>query len=251
MRYFLQIAFDGQPFCGWQLQANGNTVQAEVDKALSIILRKDIYCLGCGRTDSGVHAKQFFLHFDTENLIEDIPLFIRKFNGVTPREIAAYKLFRVKDNANARFDAISRTYEYKISLQKDPFEIGKSYFIWHQPDLSRMQDAAKLLVGKMDFKAFSRVNDLKHHICDLTEARFEENQNTIIFTISANRFLRNMVRAIVGTLLDIGYGRMEPDTIVSILESKDRRKAGQSVPSDGLYLTKVVYPENIFINHNE
>ncbi|MBX2985730.1 MAG: tRNA pseudouridine(38-40) synthase TruA [Bacteroidia bacterium] len=248
MRYFLEIAFDGQPFCGWQLQANGNTVQAEVDKALSIIFRKETFCLGCGRTDSGVHARQFFLHFDTDESIADKAMFLRKFNGITPHQIAAIAVRQVKDGINARFAAISRTYEYRISLKKNPFEVGKAYFIWHQPDIKRMKEAAKLLIGKKDFKAFSRVNDLKNHICDLTEAHLEEDGDMIVFTITANRFLRNMVRAIMGTLLDIGYGKMEPENLLSILASKDRKKAGQSVPPDGLYLYKIQYPDEIFID---
>ncbi|MCO6495598.1 MAG: tRNA pseudouridine(38-40) synthase TruA [Bacteroidetes bacterium] len=247
MRYFLEIAFDGEPFCGWQLQANGNTVQAEVDKALSIILKKETFCLGCGRTDSGVHAKQFFLHFDTDEPIADKEMFLRKFNGITPLSIAAYSVVRVKEGTNARFAALSRTYEYRISLRKNPFEVGKALYIWHLPDIQKMNEAAKLLIGKKDFKAFSRVNDLKNHICDLTESYFEEKEDMLVFTITANRFLRNMVRAIVGTLLDIGYGKKTKEDLCSIMESKDRKQAGQSVPPDGLYLLKIDYPEEIFV----
>lgn len=248
MRYFLEIAFDGKIFHGWQIQPIEPTVQSEVDKALSKILRIPTYCLGCGRTDAGVHSSQFYLHFDSEEQIIDQNLFLRKFNGVTPPQIAANRLIEVNEKAHARYSALSRTYEYIITLKNNPFLIDRAYYIRIKPDLEKMNKACDMLIGKKDFKAFSRMNDLTNHICDLTYAKFEEEGDLIKFTITANRFLRNMVRAIMGTMLNIGYGKTQIDDFPEIIASGLRSKAGKSVPASGLYLSKITYPLEIIPN---
>jgi tRNA pseudouridine38-40 synthase len=246
MRYFLEIAFDGTPFYGWQIQAEGPTVQAVMDAALSKLFRQAVFCTGCGRTDSGVHARQFFLHFDSPSLIEDYPLFIRKMNGILPHEISVKEVLPVENTAHARFSALSRTYEYVFTHKKDPFLRNYSAFIWKQPDIDAMNKACKMMIGIRDFKAFSRVNDLKHHLCDLQEAYFYTEGHTLIFRVRANRFLRNMVRAMTGTLMDLGNNKITETQLLSILESGVRSNAGQSVPASGLFLTQITYPDSIF-----
>jgi tRNA pseudouridine38-40 synthase len=242
MRYFVEIAFVGTPFLGWQIQAEGQTVQSVVNEVLSAIFRTPIYCLGCGRTDSGVHAKQFYIHFDVQSPIDDLPLFLNRFNGIAPDEISAKRIFLVQDDAHARFSAISRTYEYYITTVKDPFWKGRAAHIRRVPDLNLMNIACEKLLGKKDFKAFSKVNDLKNHICDLTQAKVESEGDLIKFTFTANRFLRNMVRAMVGTLLDIGYEKKSLADLDEIMKSKLRSEAGQSVSAAGLYLDHIEYP---------
>lgn len=250
MRYFVEIAFDGTPFYGWQIQAEGRTIQAEIDAALSKVFRQATFCVGCGRTDSGVHARQFFLHFDTPVLLDDYPLFIRKMNGILPYEIAVKQVFPVADEAHARFSALSRTYTYVFTHIKDPFLKNYSAFIWKQPDIMVMNQACQLLLGVRDFKAFSRVNDLKHHNCDLQYAHFEQKEHQLVFTVRANRFLRNMVRAMTGTLMDLGYGKITIDQLLEIVASGKRSKAGQSVPASGLFLSQIEYPASLFIQQN-
>jgi tRNA pseudouridine38-40 synthase len=246
MRYFLEIAYEGSAFYGWQIQAQGPTVQAEVERTLQILLQKKTPCIGCGRTDTGVHATQFFLHFDTEQEIENPSQFVWKFNQIISPSIVAYKLFLVQNDAHARFSAISRKYKYYISLEKNPFLKGKAAFINYLPNLDAMQNACKYFVGIHDYKAFSKKNDLNSHQCEVFLASLSKEENCLVFEVSANRFLRNMVRAMVGTLLDVGKGKINASDILSILQSKERANAGESVPAEGLFLANIAYPESIF-----
>ncbi len=245
MRYFLEIAYEGSAFYGWQIQAKGPTVQAEVERTLHIIFQTKTPCIGCGRTDTGVHATQFFLHFDTEQEIENPSQFIWKFNQIISPSIVAYRLIPVQHDAHARFSAISRTYKYYISLQKNPFLKGKAAFISYTPNIEAMQNACKFYEGTHDYKAFSKKNDLNSHQCEVFGASIVKEDNCLVFEVSANRFLRNMVRAMVGTLLDVGKGKINSSDIHSILQSKERANAGESVPAEGLFLVKIAYPEFI------
>ena len=245
MRYFIELAYNGTNYCGWQNQPNGVAVQEVVEKALSTLLHLEINITGAGRTDAGVHAKQTFAHFETE-LIEDTEHLVYRLNSFLPNDISINTIFEVSKDAHARFDAEIREYEYHITLKKDPFLEGLAYYIHLRPDVSKMNEAAKLLLDFEDFQCFSRSKtDVKTYHCSIVKAFWEQQGDLLIFTISANRFLRNMVRAIVGTLLEIGYGKMSIEDFKSIIESKNRSNAGASAPAHGLYLSKVVYPESI------
>ena len=247
MRYFIDIAYNGTAYCGWQNQPNALAVQEVLEKALSTLLGVEIAVTGAGRTDAGVHAKQLFAHFDAEEM-EDIQNLLHRLNSFLPKDISVQDIFRVKDDAHARFDAEAREYEYHISLKKDPFVEGLAYLVNNEPDVSKMNEAAKSLLKYQDFQCLSRSKtDVKTYYCTITKAHWERKENLLIFTISANRFLRNMVRAIVGTLLEIGYGKLTLEDFHKIIESKNRSNAGASAPAHGLYLTKVVYPESIKI----
>ncbi|MCB0457150.1 MAG: tRNA pseudouridine(38-40) synthase TruA [Flavobacteriaceae bacterium] len=245
MRYFMELAYNGTNYCGWQNQPNGVAVQEVVEKALSTLLGAEIAITGAGRTDAGVHAKQTFAHFDTEE-ITDTQHLVYRLNSFLPKDISVHDIFAVKGDAHARFDALSRTYEYHVNLKKNPFQDGFSYHIHLQPDVSKMNKAAKVLLHYEDFQCFSRSKtDVKTYYCTITKAHWEQRENGLIFTITANRFLRNMVRAIVGTLLEIGFGKMNLEDFKTIIESKNRSNAGASAPAHGLYLTNIEYPESI------
>ncbi|NER17891.1 tRNA pseudouridine(38-40) synthase TruA [Spongiivirga citrea] len=245
MRYFLELAYNGKNYHGWQLQPNAITVQEVIEKALSTLLREAIKVVGCGRTDTGVHAKQYFLHFDLESPIDELSL-IRKLNSFLPHDVAIYNLFQVKDDAHARFHATSRTYEYWITLNKNPFLSDTAYQINRVLDVDLLNKASAILLEHTDFKCFSRSNtDVKTYNCKITQASWQKRDNMLIFTITADRFLRNMVRAIVGTLLPIGLVEKDVSSLVSVIESRDRQQAGASVPGHALYLSKIEYPETI------
>lgn len=247
MRYFLEIAYKGKNYFGWQRQPKQISVQQVLEESLSTILRKEIKITGAGRTDAGVHAKQLFAHFDFEE-IESIDGFIFKSNSFLPKDISIKNILKVKEDAHARFDAVKREYEYLISLQKNPFLEDFAYHINNKPNVDLMNEAAKLLLRHRDFQCFSRSkSDVKTYNCTIVKAVWEANNNTLIFTIGADRFLRNMVRAIVGTLLDVGYGKTSLADFKIILKSKSREEAGASAPAKGLYLTKVTYPDGIFL----
>lgn len=247
MRYFLEIAYLGTHYFGWQRQPSVITVQEVVEKALSTLLRKETLLVGAGRTDAGVHAKQLFAHFDTEAEFDKTDLKYR-LNSFLPKDIAIKGIRRVTSEAHARFHATRRSYEYVLVTEKDPFSEGFAYWVHHAPDIAKMNKAADLLLDHKDFQCFSRSNtDVKTYYCDLSEARWNSENGRLIFKISADRFLRNMVRAIVGTLLEVGYGKCSLEELKNILESKDRSNAGASAPAHGLYLTEVVYPETLFI----
>tara|TARA_R110002074_G_scaffold382825_1_gene562775 strand:- start:93092 stop:93835 length:744 start_codon:yes stop_codon:yes gene_type:complete len=245
LRYFIDIAYNGTAYCGWQNQPNALSVQEVLEKALSTLLGTEIAVTGAGRTDAGVHAKQLFAHFDA-SAMEDVQNLLHRLNSFLPKDISVQDIFQVKDDAHARFDAEAREYEYHINLKKDPFVEGLAYLVNNEPDVSKMNEAAQSLLKYQDFQCFSRSKtDVKTYYCTITKAHWERKENLLIFTISANRFLRNMVRAIVGTLLEIGYGKLTLEDFHKIIESKNRSNAGASAPAHGLYLTKVVYPETI------
>lgn len=244
-RYFLEIAFRGTHYHGWQVQPGAATVQAAVEKALSALLRHETRVVGCGRTDAGVHASQFFLHFDTATEPNADEL-VYRLNGILDPDIAAQQLLAVDDEAHARFGASERTYRYFIHRHKDPFLNDRSTFVHGAIDVSAMNEAAQILRETEDFKAFSKVNpDLNHHRCDVRHAAWIADGDRLVFEISADRFLRNMVRAVVGTLLEVGRGKMDRAQFDDVIASRERGNAGTSVDAKGLFLHRVKYP---FIN---
>jgi tRNA pseudouridine38-40 synthase len=241
----LELAYNGKAYHGWQYQPNAPTVQETLEKALFTILRKETPVVGAGRTDTGVHASQYFVHFDTEE-IRDSKKFIYKLNSVLPEDIAAYNVFEVKDDAHARFDARSRSYQYRLSLRKDPFVGETAHHLKNEVDMEKMNQAAAILKDYKDFKCFSRSKtDVKTYNCRITNAVWKQENDLLVFHITADRFLRNMVRAIVGTLLEIGLGKMEVEQMHEIIKSRDRQNAGTSVPAKGLFLTGIEYPRSI------
>ena len=248
MRYFVELSFNGKNYHGWQIQPDQVTVQQVIEKALSVLLRQTIRVTGCGRTDAGVHASQFYLHFDIEKIIEKEKLKYR-LNSFLPDDIAVHYIHSVKKDSHARFDASSRSYEYRISTEKDVFlNEFSSRIDKGQVDIDSMNRAAALLLGNHNFKCFSRSNtDVKTFNCEVTEAVWKSNNDVLIFHISANRFLRNMVRAIVGTLIEVGRQKMTLTEFKEILLNQDRTQAGASAKAKGLFLTKVIYPKDIFI----
>jgi tRNA pseudouridine38-40 synthase len=246
LRYFIEIAYNGKNYFGWQRQPEQISVQQVLEETLSTLLREEIKLTGAGRTDAGVHAKQLFAHFDFEEIDNKEELLFR-INSFLPKDILVKNIFKVREEAHARFDAIEREYEYSISLEKNPFLQDFAFQINNKPDVDLMNQAAEMLLSHKDFQCFSRSKtDVKTYNCIIVKAHWEAKNNTLIFTIAADRFLRNMVRAIVGTLLDVGYGKTSLEEFKAILQSKSREDAGASAPAHGLYLTKVIYPENFF-----
>jgi len=242
LRYFIEFAYNGKNYCGWQYQPHSPSVQETLNKALSTLLRAEINVLGAGRTDTGVHAKQMYAHFDFEDNFDTESITL-KLNAFLPKDIVVYRFIPVANDAHARFDAESRTYEYHIHTYKDAFDNEGSWYNFRNLDVKSMNEATQILFEYTDFKCFSKTHtDVKTYICDIKEAYWVQNGNKLIFTISADRFLRNMVRAIVGTLVTIGLGKMTIDEFRTVIESRDRGNAGFSVPAHGLYLTKVIYP---------
>jgi tRNA pseudouridine38-40 synthase len=239
-RFFIELSYDGTNYHGWQLQPNAVGVQEVLNKALSTILRQPIETLGCGRTDTGVHAKQFFAHFDAGIKLKDD--LIRSINAILPSDIAVKHIFPVEPTTHARFDATLRSYEYHIHFNKDPFKHNYSWLLRDEPDIERMNQAAKIIMEYTDFSCFSKSNtQTKTNNCKISRAEWVKTDGGIVFHISADRFLRNMVRAIVGTLLQVGRHEIEPYEVRPIIQSKNRSKAGVSVPACGLYLTEVIY----------
>jgi tRNA pseudouridine38-40 synthase len=242
-RFFIEIAYNGTNYHGWQIQQNANTVQAEINKAISTLLNEKITVIGAGRTDTGVHAQQLFAHFDTSIPFETEKLLF-KLNSFLPDDIACNSIFKVNSDAHARFSATTRTYEYWITPTKTPFLINKAYYFPHSLNIDLMNKAAKELMLHTDFSCFSKSKtDTFTNDCNITSASWKTIDNQLVFTISANRFLRNMVRAIVGTLLEIGQNKITIEDLKKIIKSKNRSEAGQSVPAHGLFLVKVEYPE--------
>ena len=243
MRYFIELAYKGKNYFGWQRQPNQISVQEVLEEKLSVILREKIDIVGAGRTDTGVHAKQMYAHFDFSEKIE-LEKFTFKLNSFLPNDISIYRIFTVKDDAHTRFDATSRAYEYHIHLGKNPFLIDSAYQLYHDLDLGKMNDAAKMMYDYTDFKCFSKSNtDVRTYNCDVMNAVWEKKGNLLIFHVKADRFLRNMVRAIVGTLLEVGVGKKTVEDFKLVLKSRDRRQAGTSVPAKGLFLTEIIYPD--------
>lgn len=250
MRYFLRFAYDGTAFHGSQRQPNGVTVQETMEQALALIFREEVQLTFAGRTDAGVHAKEMYAHFDiNENSNVNIGNLVFRMNGILPDSIAIFDVYPVKENAHARFDAIRRTYEYHIIEHKDPFLCKQATRVRPGLDFKAMNETAKLLIGKQDFASFCRTNtDVKTTFCDLTQAEWTELDNGhAVFTISADRFLRNMVRAVVGTLFEVGRGRITKEQFAEVISKHNRCAAGDSAPAEGLFLTHVEYPEDIFL----
>lgn len=246
MRYFIQFSYFGKAYHGWQNQPNAITVQEVLEKALTTLLRDTVEVVGAGRTDAGVHAKQMFAHFDFET-IEDTEELVYRLNSFLPDDIAVKGIFEMVPSAHARYDATERTYEYWLVKEKDPFLFDHAHLVKYPLDIDAMNRAAQILLDYTDFECFSKSNtDVKTFDCDVREAYWKTDKEKWVFTITADRFLRNMVRAVVGTLLDVGLGKMAPEDIHQIIASKDRGEAGVSVPAKGLYLTKVLYPKEIF-----
>ncbi len=248
LRYFIQLAYNGTNFNGWQIQPNGITVQQEIEKAMELLLGFKIGVSGCGRTDTGVHASDFYAHFDIDeaSMIVSAGQLKYKLNLLLPTSIVIYDIFKVNPGIHARFSALSRTYNYRISQTKNPFSNGLTYFYHHPLDIQAMNDAASILMQYNDFSCFSKTRtQVKTNICSISKAVWEKEDAMLIFTITADRFLRNMVRAIVGTMLDVGRNKITLDDFRNVIEGKNRSNAGFSVPPQGLFLSKVVYPDDI------
>jgi tRNA pseudouridine38-40 synthase len=247
MRHFFEISYNGKNYNGWQSQNNAIGVQAVVEETMTKLLRTPVKIVGSGRTDTGVHCEQQFFHSEIEKEFDNEQLLIR-LNSFLPKDIAISSIRKVKPTASARYDAIERTYRYEITRKKNPFLEGLAWHYFKTADISTMNRAAALLVGEHDFECFSKVKtDVNHFLCDIKKAEWKEEGDRLYFTIAANRFLRGMVRAIVGTLLDTGTGKITLKDFQSVIQSRDRKQAGANVPSHGLYLMKVKYPSGIFI----
>lgn len=246
-RYFIYLSYDGKNYHGWQIQPNGMSVQEKLQNALSTILRSNISVVGAGRTDAGVNASQMVAHFDTDIQFQPAQL-AHALNRLLPADIAIQSIRPVTQEAHARFSATARTYHYYITLEKNPFQRHYAYRFPQPLDFDRMNEAAKLLFNYTDFTSFSKLHtDAKTNNCRIMQAQWEEKEPGLwCFTIKADRFLRNMVRAIVGTLTDVGRGRISMDDFCRIIELKDRCKAGTSVPGEALFLCQVDYPDAIF-----
>lgn len=248
-RYFIYISYRGTSYHGWQLQPNSVTVQKILDEALSRILNEQISTIGAGRTDTGVHAKFFCAHFDSNSsdLSSDKDLVFR-LNRYLPDDISVTRIRKVLPDTNARYHAVSRTYKYYISKIKDPFLDRSSWFLYGDINVKLMNRSAAILMKYSDFTSFSRMHSgSKTNICKIYSAGWEETNEQLIFTIKADRFLRNMVRSIVGTMLDIGFGKMDEEQFTEVIKAKDRCKAGKSAPAKGLFLVDIEYPEEIFV----
>ncbi|CAM1366527.1 tRNA pseudouridine synthase A [Tenacibaculum sediminilitoris] len=241
MRYFIELAYNGKNYHGWQIQPHAISVQEIINKAISTILREKVNIVGAGRTDAGVHASQMFAHFDVANPLNDN--FTYKLNAILPDDIVIFNTQLVHNEAHTRFDALSRSYEYKVWLGRNPFLLDTTWQLHHQLlNIELMNKAAAVLYDYEDFECFSKVKtDVHTFNCSISNAEWIKNGNELTFHISANRFLRNMVRAIVGTLIDVGLEKITVHDFKKIIESKNRSKAGVSVPAKGLFLTKVIY----------
>ena len=250
MRYFITFAYDGTHFHGSQTQPNGNTVQAEMEAAFATILREPVALTFAGRTDAGVHAEHMVAHFD---FTKPLPAnFGCRLNNLLPASIAVRNIQRVNDDAHARFDATARTYRYRITTRKDPFLCVNHTRVAAGLNFEAMNNAAQALLGKQDFASFCRTHtDVKTTICDVREAKWvQESDTEWYFVITADRFLRNMVRAVVGTLFEVGKGRMTPAQLADIIAAHDRCRAGHSAPAEGLSLVEIIYPKNTYLCEN-
>lgn len=247
MRWFLYLSYNGTAYHGWQVQPNGISVQEVLESSLAILLREPVPVTGAGRTDSGVHARMMVAHFDTEMSLRDD--FIQRLNSILPNDIAVHQVRRVQSDAHARFDATARFYEYHVHFGKNVFSGKRSVRLHREPDFSLMNEAAEVLMQYRDFTSFSKLHtDVKTNNCKLICAEWLPVADGWMFVIGADRFLRNMVRSVVGTLLEVGYGRMTMDEFKAVIEARNRCKAGASMPAHGLYLIDVQYPEKIFLN---
>jgi tRNA pseudouridine38-40 synthase len=252
IRYFVRLAFDGTDYHGWQIQKNARTVQQTLDEAFSRLLRESVRLTGCGRTDAGVHASEFFAHFNLDRFLEEEERknLVYHLNGYLDKDIVIYSIFPVKPNIHARFSARRRTYCYRITRMKNPFRVKHSWHLHGSIDVEVMNRGAAFLLSVSDFTSFSKADtEARTNQCRIFHAGWDENGDELVFTIRADRFLRNMVRAIVGTLLEIGTGKMTVDEFRYVVESRNRSNAGESVPASGLFLVKVDYPEGIEQEH--
>jgi tRNA pseudouridine38-40 synthase len=248
-RYFIFLSYKGTSYHGWQVQPNSVTIQKILDHALTTILEENISTTGAGRTDTGVHASVFCAHFDSSSTDIDIRKnLIYKLNSFLPKDISVTSVKKVNPEVSARFSALSRTYMYFISRTKDPFSEDSSWFIHGNIDVAAMNSASKLLFNYTDFTSFSRLHtDVKTNNCRIIEASWEETGSQLIFTIKADRFLRNMVRAIVGTMIEVGFGKMSLAEFDEVIKAKDRGRAGKSAPAKGLFLSDIEYPGSVYI----
>ena len=242
MRYFLKLSYNGAPFHGWQVQPNAVSVQSTIEEALSTVLRENISIVGAGRTDTGVNARQMYAHFDYDKEIPDFGKLINSLNRLVGKDIAIYDIIKVADDAHARFDATARTYKYFVTHQKSPFLYPLS---WHCPqslDYEKMNEACEVLKRHIDFTSFSKLHtDVKTNNCRIDYAHWQKEGEMMVFTITADRFLRNMVRAVVGTLVEVGRGKISVEEFEQIILKKDRCSAGTSMPPQALFLWKVNY----------
>ncbi|WP_299336131.1 tRNA pseudouridine(38-40) synthase TruA [uncultured Psychroserpens sp.] len=244
MRFFIELSYNGKAYHGWQNQPDAISVQEVLEKALSTLLSNEITIVGAGRTDAGVHASQMYAHFDFDGTLPENLVF--KLNSFLPKDISIHHIFAVTDDAHARFDALSRTYNYRISTRKNVFNHEYAYTLQKELNMDLMNKACEILLQYNDFQCFSKVNtDVKTYHCKLMHAEWISKNDELVFNIKADRFLRNMVRAIVGTLINIGLGKIELDALHDIIKSKDRSQAGFSVPAQGLYLVGITYPKHI------
>ncbi|HEY0652347.1 MAG TPA: tRNA pseudouridine(38-40) synthase TruA [Chryseosolibacter sp.] len=247
MRYFFEISYNGTHYNGWQSQLNATGVQSVVEETMAKLFREKIEITGSGRTDTGVHCEQQFFHCDIEKVFDESQ-FIQKLNSFLPKDIAIHSIRRVRENASARYDAVERSYRYEITRSKNPFLDGLAWHYFKELDIAVMNQAAALLLGEHDFECFSKVKtDVNHFRCDVKRAEWKEVDDRLYFHITANRFLRGMVRAVVGTLLDVGTNKISTKEFQNIIKGRDRKKAGANVPPHGLYLTKVKYPPTVFL----
>lgn len=244
-RYFLYISYDGTDYHGWQRQLTGHSVQEEIEMALRKLLRQErVVSVGCGRTDAGVHARHFFLHFNAETPIADLNDFFFKLNMMLPKDIGVFRLWKVDNLAHARFDAVERSYEYHIHQQRDPFIQRYSTFYPWELNVDKMNEGAALLLNYKDFAAFCKTGGgQRTTLCDLRRAEWKEYDSRLVFYITADRFLRNMVRSVVGTLMEVGRDKLSIPDFIKVIESGRRSQAGESVAARGLHLTEVIYPE--------
>ena len=248
MRYFIRLSFDGTGFHGWQAQRNAVSVQKILADAISMIVREEVMLTGCGRTDTGVHAHEYLAHMDLSQELNKTQRdkLAFKLNSYLGDDVAIQAIFPVRQNAHARFSAVRRTYKYFITRVKNPFLRNYSHYIYGPIDIDQMNKGADLIMQFSDFTSFTKVDsDSKTRICHINEAGWENDGDLLVFTISADRFLRNMVRAIVGTLLDLGAGKMSLRDLKLVIEAKNRSDAGESVPAGGLFLEHIEYPGDI------
>ncbi|GGD56120.1 tRNA pseudouridine(38-40) synthase TruA [Muriicola marianensis] len=249
MRYFIEFSYDGSAYHGWQRQPKAISIQQTMEEAMSTLLRSEVKLVGAGRTDAGVHARQLFAHFDLDEAPDYADL-VHRLNSFLPEDISVKRILPVIPNAHARFDALERTYEYVVVQRKDPFLFNWAHYVHLPLDVQAMNLACAELLKHTDFECFSKSNtDVKTYVCHLKEASWSEQEDRLVFRITADRFLRNMVRAIVGTLLDVGLGKSAVEDVNHIIKSRNRSEAGVSVPAKGLYLTRISYPESLFQIH--
>lgn len=240
----MHLAYQGAAYAGWQRQPNGMSVQQVIEEKLSLLFRQETAITGCGRTDSGVHASNYYAHFDIEagdpvNLQENT----RKLNAMLPRDIVIFSIFKVEHDLHARFSATSRTYEYFMLTRKDPFRRDTAWLLPYQVDFEKMSEACEIIKSKNDFTSFAKLHaSSTNNICHVSECIITRDENIIIFRISADRFVRNMVRALVGTVVDVGRGKISAEQFDGIFEASDRNAASMSAPAHGLFLTKIAYP---------